>query len=205
MITIWGRTNSGNVQKAMWCLGELGLEHERIDIGGPFGGLDDKKYLRMNPNGKIPTLKDGRTVIWESNAIVRYLAAKYGSGSLWPRSPGKRSLADRWMDWPGNGFAGAVASIFIALVRDRAKAEPDMNAVNAAVRNAGQALDTVDAHLRKNAYMGGDALTIGDIPLGCLVQRWYSLPIERPDHPNVRAWHGRLKERPAYLKHVVNV
>ena len=99
MLKIWGRTTSSNVQKVMWAVGELGIAHERIDVGGQYGGLDTVEYGAMNPNRRIPTIQDGSLVLWESNVIVRYLSAKLGEGTLWPRDPGVRGVADQWMDW----------------------------------------------------------------------------------------------------------
>src|SRR5262249_14445383 len=99
MLKIWGRTTSSNVQKVMWAVGELGLEHERIDAGGKYGGLETAAYGQLNPNRRIPTVEDGDAVVWESNVIVRYLAAKFGAGELWPSDPGARASADQWMDW----------------------------------------------------------------------------------------------------------
>ncbi len=117
MLRVWGRTNSINVQKVMWAVGELGLAHERVDAGGEFGGLDTAAYGAMNPNRMIPVVDDGGTVVWESNAVVRYLAARYGAGGLWPEDPGARSLADRWMDWQLSTAQPAMGPVFINLVR----------------------------------------------------------------------------------------
>jgi len=104
MIEVWGRRNSNNVMPVMWTLGELRLPHVRHNFGGTFGGLDSDDYLSLNPNGRIPTLRDRDCVVWESNAIVRYLAARFGEGNLWDADPGHRSLADRWMDWHKTTF-----------------------------------------------------------------------------------------------------
>src|SRR5690606_22701182 len=117
MLTVWGRTNSINVQKVMWTVGELGLEHERIDAGGAFGGLDTAEYGRMNPNRRIPVLQDGELGLWESNAIVRYLAARYGAGTLWAEDPAQRSEADRWMDWMVTTLLPDMTVVFWQLVR----------------------------------------------------------------------------------------
>src|SRR5882672_5214484 len=99
MLNVWGRRSAFNVQKVMWLVGELGLAHEHIEAGGSFGGLDAPAFLRMNPHGRIPVIDDGGCIVWESHAIIRYLAARHGAGALWPEAPGPRSHADRWMDW----------------------------------------------------------------------------------------------------------
>ncbi len=203
MLKVWGRNNSSNVQKAMWCIGELGLEYECIDVGGPFAGLDTPEYLAMNPNGLIPTIQDDGNVLWESHSIVRYLSLKYGKGTLCPEDLGDRHRADRWMDWPHNGFVEALRVPFRALVRDRDKAEPDMDAVNAAVADGESILPALDSHFVGNPYAAGEMFTMGDIPLGCILNRWYSLPIERASHPAIEDWLGRLRERPAFREHVL--
>ena len=117
MLKIWGRTSSINVQKVMWTVAELGLPHERIDVGGSFGGLDGPEYAALNPNRLIPVLQDGAIAVWESNAIVRYLAARHGAGGLWPEDPGRRSEADRWMDWQLTTLQPAISPIFWGLIR----------------------------------------------------------------------------------------
>ncbi len=203
MLKVWGRANSINVQKVMWCIGELGLEYERVDAGGPFGGLDAPEYLAMNPNGRIPTVEDGGDVLWESHSVVRCLALKYGEGTLCPADPAARQKADRWMDWPHNGFHQNVRTMFFALVRDRDKAEPDMDAVNAAAADAAAFPPVLDGHLAGNDYAAGDSFSMGDIPLACIVNRWYSLPIERAAHPAVEGWLDRIRERPAFRTHVL--
>lgn len=117
MIKIWGRTDSSNVQKVLWCCGELGVPFERLDWGGKFGGNKDPEYTAMNPNGLVPTIKDGDFVLWESNSIMRYLNAKYGNGRLLPASPEAMANANRWMDWQLSSFNGNIVPLFFATVR----------------------------------------------------------------------------------------
>ena len=187
MLKIWGRSNSVNVKKVMWCVGELGLVHERIDAGGAFGLVGEASYLAMNPNGKVPTIDDDGYVLWESNAIVRYLAAKYGDGTLWPSGSAERGLADRWMDWAASSFAGPFGSVFLPLVR-MAPDKRDPVAIAAAAAECGKLLRLVEQALAVQPYLGGDRLTIGDVPLGCAAYGYFNLPIERPSLPNVEAW-----------------
>lgn len=203
MLKVWGRNNSLNVQKVMWCVGELGLEYERVDVGGPFGGLDTPEYLAMNPNGQIPTTEDDGNVLWESHSIVRYLSLKYGKGTLCPEDLGLRHTADRWMDWPHNGFMQALRVPFRALVRDRDKAEPDMDAVKTAIVAGEGFLPMLDNCLTNSPYAAGENFTMGDIPLGCILNRWYSLPIERASHPAIENWLERIRERSAFQEHVL--
>jgi glutathione S-transferase len=202
MLKIWGRTNSINVQKVMWTVAELGIEHDRLDAGGPFGGLETDSYAALNPNRRIPVVEDGELALWESNAIVRYLAAKYGSGSLWPEDPGLRSLADRWMDWQITTLQPHLHTIFWGLVRTP---EPERDTI--AIRAAAEAIvpiwQLLDEHLRVRRFVGGPDLTMGDIPLGCAIWRYHNLPIEQPNLPHIDNWRARLEERPVYRRHVM--
>ncbi len=202
MLRIYGRTNSINVQKVMWTVGELGLAHERIDAGGTFGGLDTEEYGRLNPNRKIPTLVDGDVVVWESNAIVRYLAARYGAGSLWPADPAARSFADRWMDWQLAELLPLLHPIFWNLVRTPPE-KRDMTAVERASRAIGPLWRILDEWLAQRRFVAGEQLTMGDIPLGCAFWRYRNLDIQRPPLPHLERWFGELSARPAYRQHVM--
>ena len=199
---IWGRANSVNVQKVLWAADECGVAYERTDIGGAFGGNDQKWYLDMNPNGVVPTVDDGGRVIWESNSAVRYLAARYGQGTLWPADPGERSEADRWMDWQLGTISDGMRTLFWGLVRTP-EDKRDMAAIGKAARDTGELWRRADAHLARHKYLGGARFTMGDIPVGCFMQRWFALPIDRPDLPHLKAWHERLTKRPAFAKHIM--
>ena len=203
MIRIWGRKTSVNVQKVMWAVGELGLPHERVDVGGKFGGLDTPEYGRLNPNRLIPTLEDDGFAVWESYAIVRYLAAKYGEGTLWAADPADRSLAERWIDWTASAFQPAFTNgVFIGLVRTPPERQ-DRDAIARDVAATGALLKILDAHLAAHPYVAGTAFTMGDIVTGAQLYRYFTLEVERPQLPNVEAWYERLKQRPAYREHVM--
>ncbi|SHE54529.1 Glutathione S-transferase [Kaistia soli DSM 19436] len=202
MLTVWGRTNSTNVKKVLWCLEEMGLAYENIPAGGAFGMVQDPAYRAMNPNGLVPTLKDGEFVLWESNAIVRYLAARYAPGDLAATDPGERALADRWMDWTSSTIAPAIAPIIWGLLRTKPE-NRDPAAIEAARKRASEALAIADEALGRMPYLSGDRFGMGDIPLGCFAYAWFGLPIERPDLPALTAWYDRLAERPAYRKVVM--
>jgi len=202
MLVIWGRTNSVNVQKVLWCCGELGLEHRRIDAGGNFGVVGTPEYRKLNPNGLVPTIDDGGFVLWESHAIVRYLAAKHGAGSLLPHDLRPRALADQWMDWKATVLWPAFRTLFVGLVRTP-PAERDGRAIEASREATAKAFGILDRHLEAQAFVAGEALTMGDIPLGCAVWRWLALPIERPALPNLERWARALGERPAYRSAVM--
>ena len=199
---IWGRANSINVQKVLWAADECGVKYEREDVGGAFGGNDQPWYLKMNPNGIVPTIDDGGRIVWESNSAVRYLAARYAAGSLWTNDPGARSEADRWMDWQLSTISRGMTTIFWGLIRTPPE-KRDMAAINEAVVDTGKLWARLDAQLAERPYVAGSHFTMGDIPVGCFVYRWFALDIERPELKNLRAWHERLATRPAYARHVM--
>ena len=200
MVRIWGRTNSSNVQKVLWAADEVGAKYERIDAGGAFGVVKEPKYLAMNPNALVPTIEDGDLVLWESNTIVRYLAAKYGRSTLWIDDPGKRALAEKWMDW-GFTLGGPNGPLFWGYVRTPPD-KRDPAALEAARLKAIELWAIVDSQLANQPYIAGKDFSIGDIGLGVFVHRWHQFPIERGDLPNLAGYYERLKARPAYARHV---
>ncbi len=202
MLTIWGRGTSSNVKKVLWCAEELGLDYQQIQAGGAHGVVNDPAYRALNPNGLVPTIEDDQLVLWESNAIVRYLAARYGEGRLWSSDPATRATGDRWMDWSSTTVAPPFRDVFWNLVRT-APAERDMKAVAAGVARCGQLLAIVEPVLERQPFLSGDALGIGDIPLGVLVYALLGLELDLPALSHVRAWYQRLAERPAYQKTVM--
>jgi glutathione S-transferase len=197
MLKIWGRANSVNVMKVLWAADEVGRPYERVDIGGAFGGNDQPAYLALNPNGRVPTIEDDGLTLWESNAIVRYLAGRYGAGGLCPADPKARADADRWMDWQQTTAAPPMTTLFWGYVRT-APEKRDPAALEAARKQAAGIWPTLERALEKRAFVAGDSLTMGDIPIGCMVHRWFALPIERPALPALAAWYERLKQRPGY-------
>lgn len=196
MLVVWGRINSINVQKVLWCCQELGLEYRRVDAGGAYGVVNTPEYRKLNPNGLVPTIEDDGLVLWESNAIVRYLAAKHPEGGLWPVNLRTRGLADQWLDWSHTTCLPALRNMFLGLVRT-APEQRDMLAIEQSRVDSAAAFEIVDAHLAAHDYLAGNAFTMGDIAMGCAAWRWLSLPIERPNVPNVRRWFDRLALRPA--------
>jgi len=202
MLKIWGRTNSVNVKKVLWCADELGVNYERVDAGLQFGVVNEPWYRKMNPNGLVPTIDDAGLVLWESNTIVRYLAAKHGSGTLWPAHPGERAAAEKWMDWVISTLSGPYRDVFWGLVRTPPE-KRNAEQIEAGKRKCVELFAMADAALAGRRFIGGDRLTIGDIPLGCFAYGWYAMPVERPAMPNLDAWYARLGERPAYRKHVM--
>jgi glutathione S-transferase len=203
MLKVWGRKTSSNVRKVLWCLAELNLEFDRVDLGGPFGGNDDPAYRAINPNGLVPTLEDGDTIIWESNSIIRYLSAIHGKGTLWPEDPAARSEADRWMDWQLFALNSTVGFLFRETTR-KEEADWDQDAIAVAKEAAIVYVKMLDAHLADRPFVAGDTLTMGDIPVGFFINRWKLLDITHPALANLDAWHDRLKARPGYKTHITD-
>src|SRR5512134_2886293 len=198
MLRIWGRVNSVNVKKAMWCVAELGLPHERIDAGMQYGVVNTPEYRRMNPTGLVPTIDDDGFTLWESHSIVRYLCARHSAGTLWPTDLRARADAERWMDW-AFAFQAAMRDVFWGLIRTPPE-KRDANAIEAGRQKSAALLAVPERTLSERPYLGGASFTMADIPLGCEVQRWMRVPIERPRFPAVEAWFERLRARPAFRK-----
>lgn len=206
MIKIWGRNTSSNVQKAMWAVGELGLAHERIDIGGAFGMNREPKYLAMNPNGLVPTLEeeDG-FLLWESNSIVRYLAGKYDkNGALEPKDPKQRALASQWMDWQLSVVGPAITPAFWGLIRTP-EDKRDMAAIKTSQEKTAAAMQILDAQLGKTKFVAGDAFSYGDIPVGVMCYRYVQLVPNRPATPNLDRWYAAISARKAFQDHVGSI
>jgi glutathione S-transferase len=202
MLKVLGRNNSSNVQKVLWCLDELGLPFEREDVGGAFGRNRDPAYLALNPNGLIPTLLDEGRVLWESNTILRYLAASYDTGELWEPDPARRAVGEKWMDWQLSVLAPPMTPLFVQLVRTQ-ETERDAALVAKSASKAAAAFRILDQALRDAPWLGGPRFTIADIPCGVLAYRWMHLPIERPDLGSLEDWYARLSVRPAYRRQVM--
>jgi len=202
MLKIWGRTNSINVQKAMWLIAELELPHERFDAGMQYGTVNEDWYRAMNPNGRVPTIDDEGFVLWESNVVVRYLAAKYSANAWCPADLKKRIDAERWMDWTTSTVHPVMTPLFWGLIRT-APEKRDPAVIEANRKEMEKLAAILDARLQGRQFLCGDTLTMGDIPIGCFIYRWYALPIERGEFPNLHAWYERLAARPAFREHVM--
>ena len=202
MLKVWGRINSINVQKVLWALEELRVPYERLDAGMAFGVVNDPFYVKMNPNSRVPTIDDDGFVLWESNAIVRYLAARYGAGSLCPSDPQQRADSDRWMDWASNHIGPAITPVFWGLIRT----PPDkrnMAQIEAEADKLAQQFGVLEQGLDGKAYVAGSDFTMGDIVIGVNVYRWYALDVKHPSLPRLEAYYERLKRRPPFQKHVM--
>lgn len=203
LLKVWGRITSINVQKVMWTIAELGMAAERVDAGAQFGKLDTPEFAALNPNRLIPVLEDDGFALWESGAILRYLARTYGTGGLMPADARDVARCDQWIDWTASTLYGdLIMSIFVGLIRTPA-ASRDVAAIDASIARVGEKLGVLDDVLANRPYILGDALTLADLPAGALMYRYFSLPIARPKLVNLEAWYGRLKARPAYQANVM--
>lgn len=202
MLKIWGRTNSVNVKKVLWCAQELALTYERVDAGGPYGVVNEPAYRAMNPNGLVPVVEDDGLVLWESNVIVRYLAAKHQAFQLYPAAAADRAKLEIWMDWVASTVMDPYRQLFWNTVR-LAPADRNPAAAEKGLQDLGPLLAIADQALSKQPYLSGNTLGVADIPLGCLAYAWFNMPVQRPDLPHLHAWYERLAERPAYQKAVM--
>ena len=201
-ITVWGRKTSVNVQTVMWALAELGVECERLDFGGAFGGTDTAEYRAMNPNGLVPVIRDKGEFMWESAAIVRYLGAAYGDEKFWPADPLKRAAQDKWSEWIKTTFGPAfLTGIFWAHLQK--PENRDATALAAAEQRVKKLAVMIDERLADGPYLGGDEPCFADIMVGTLLYRYHTLPFERADTPHLKAYYDRLTQRPAYAEHVM--
>lgn len=204
MLTVWGRKNSSNVQAVMWCIGELGLEYKRHDIGHRFSGNDSEEFLALNPNGTVPVLQDGdNPPLWETGCILRYLANAYAHDTFWPEDLIARTEVDRWAEWSKLNVAlRFTVPVFWRVVRT-ARAERDPAALKLALAALAEKLVIANARLEKRAFIAGEHLTLADIQLGHILYRYYDIDIERPRLPALATYYDRLKLQPAYLEHVM--
>jgi glutathione S-transferase len=199
-LRLWGRANSVNVQKVLWCCHELDLGFERIDAGMQFGRNGDADYLAMNPNGRVPTLQHGDFTLWESNAIVRYLALAFDETSaLYPAAPRVRAGIERWLDWVLTTLQPVERPLFWGLVRTPA-AERDMVALQGAADANGKLWAIIDGHLGQRRYLEGDGFSLADLVIGCYARRWFGIEgVERPHFANLRRWYDEISQRPGFV------
>ena len=202
-LTIWGRPNSVNVQKVLWCLRELELPFARIDAGMQFGRTNEPDYLAMNPTGRIPVLVDGDYVLWESNSIMRYLCMAYGPASpIYPQDAKRRAGVDRWLDWTLSTLQPVERPVFWALVRTPA-AQRDMIAIQRDADVAAEAWRIVDRQLAARRYLEGDQFTLADVAIAAFARRWFGVEgIIRPELPELDRWYAQVADRPGFVQFV---
>jgi glutathione S-transferase len=202
MLKLLGRATSSNVQKVIWLLAEMQIPYVREDYGGEFGGNKSEEYLRLNPNGVIPTLIDDSVVLWESNTILRYLANRFGPSPLYPTDIVERAYCERWMDWQLGTLSLVMAPLYIGLVRTAAK-DRDPVALELSKRRAADLFRLLDREIGQGQYLGGEDLSLADIGIGILTYRWTLLGLKTDPLPNVELWLARLASRPAFCEHVM--
>lgn len=196
MLKIYGRRDSSNCAKAFWALDELGLQYALIDCGGRFGGTDTAEYRAMNPHGKVPTVIDDKTVVWESNAVLRYLGNRYAKDAIWPIDAAGRAAADQWMDWGATALVPAMGKVRTALKAG------DAAAAEAAFKTLSAHVALLDRHFQKNAYLAGGSFTLADIALAPAIHRWFLITLARPDLAALTAYRDRLAGREGYKRHI---
>ncbi|MGS2743272.1 glutathione S-transferase family protein [Halomonas sp. LS-001] len=204
MITLWGRNNSTNVKKVLWVLEELELPYTQIEAGLHHGVNDTPEYLAMNPNGLVPMIKDDATdsVLWESNAILRYLAAEYGQGKLWIEPPAKRAQAEKWMDWANITLATRHRAILTSYIRTPPE-NRDKAAIEAAQQECEKLLTILDDALATQPWFSGDTYGLGDIALAPFIYNLFNCGLNWQPHPHLERWYQQLTELPAFRKVVM--
>lgn len=205
---LYGRRSSINVQKVLWCLGELGLaegvDYSRIDAGLQFGVVETPEYRKLNPNGLVPTLVDGERVVWESNTILRYLATKHGAGSLLPAEAGERSEVERWLDWQLGALWATLRVAFLGLTRTP-EPQRDYGAIRTSFAESARLMRIADEHLQTRSYLALNRFTLADIVVALAVHRWYGLKERfsallepQPEMPSLALWLDAQRARPAF-------
>jgi glutathione S-transferase len=202
-LTIWGRANSVNVQKVLWCLRELDLGYERIDAGMQFGRNHEPEYLAMNPNARVPTLVEGDFVLWESNSIMRYLCMAHRPGSsVYPSEPRRRAAVDRWLDWTLSTVQPVDRPVFWALVRTPPE-KRDMVAIQKDVDAEALVWRIADHHLSTRRFIEGDDFTIADIAIGAYARRWLGVEgVTKPKLQNLERWFAQFATRPGFTQFI---
>lgn len=203
MLEIHGRATSSNVQAVMWLVAELGIEHRRLDVGGEFGGNQTPEFLAMNPMGRVPVADDGEVTMFESQAILRYLAARHGGGTLWPADTVLRAPVDQWMEWAKVNVAPAIIyKVFWQLVRTSA-ADRDHGRVEEGIAELKELMAIADARIGESGWLAGPEMTLADITFGTQLYRYFTLPFSKADLPALQGYYDRLCGRPAYAEHVM--
>jgi len=199
MLKVLGRTTSLNVQKVLWLLDELDMAYAHENVGGPFGGNREQAYLDLNPNGTVPTLIDGEFVLWESNAVMRYIANQYGGGRFYPEDIRARALVDQWTDWQTSTLMPSLAPMFQGVVFDKRAPTEMPDAIAASERK----LQILDRHLKGRSFMCAEALSLAEFALGSCVYRWFHFGVGTEPLADLRRWYDHLTARPAFQKHIM--
>jgi glutathione S-transferase len=204
MLTVWGRKSSSNVQALMWCIGELNLPFERIDAGFTYEVVDTDEYLAMNPNGTVPTIQDdSNPPLWETGAILRYLASEYAPESFWPANNLSRAEVDRWSEWSKVNIALNFTGPIFWRVARTPLSRRDPEAIRRALKVLDKYLAIADKQLSRFEYIAADHLTLADMQFGHCLYRYFDIDIDRKDWRQLRRYYNMLAERPAFKEHIV--
>lgn len=201
MLKIWGRASAYNVQKVLWFIDELGINYEHIDIGSVIGELESEEFLAMNPHGRIPVIQDNNLYVWESNTIIRYLAATFGKDSYWVADSAERTLVDRWVDWELASSQPDFISFFWAYYRTP-EYKRDIVKIEYYKKRCEKNFSILNSQLLINRYVAGSEFSIADIALGTALFRYFNMDIEVVVLPNIYNWYQRLCDRSAFQKNI---
>lgn len=204
MLTIWGRENSVNVKKVLWCAAELDLAYNFITAGGEYGKNKDPLFLSLNPNGLVPCMQDDENdlILWESNTIVRYMAAKYGQNIWLLTDAAVRAASEKWMDWTLSTLAPVLQPLFINIVR-MPSGKQDSQLIGTSIKKCEQLFDIAESALAKQPFFSGTEFGIGDIPLGCFAYNWFNMDIPRKPRDQLQQWYDAISVRNAFRARVM--
>lgn len=204
MLTVWGRKTSSNVQALMWCIGEMELPYVRHDIGHKYKGTETDFYYSLNPNRTVPVLQDGTAPpLWETGAILRYLANRYGAESFWPSDDMQKANIDKWAEWSKINVATAFnLPVFWRVVRTPQE-NRDEQAIAEAMVKLENYLSVAEAQFEKHRFLAGDAFSLADIQFGHVLYRYYDIDVVRKSLPRLRAYYETIAVRPAFQEHVM--
>lgn len=202
MLKIYGRANSINVRKVLWMCDEVGEPFAREDWGRGFRSTSEEPFLSVSKFGVVPVIDDDGFILRESHTIVRYLATKHGRSDLYPTELKARALAEQWMDWAGSDAYTGIRPVFLGLQVKMAPFKDDPEAIAAGIREWTVQMQRLEEHLAAaGPFVTGASFTVGDIPVGLIVNRWFTIPFEKPALPHLSAYYDRLAERPAFRTH----
>lgn len=203
MVTLYGRQTSSNVQAVMWLVNEIGLDCDRLDVGGAFGGNNTSEFLAMNPMGRVPVLRDGELTMFESQSILRYLARRYDPSGLWPSDLFLRAKADQWMEWAKTSVVPVLTyKVFWQMVRVTPD-QCDTELLKIGIAEIAHLMAMAEERLQNDTWLAGDRMSLADISFGTQLFRYFTLDIDRPNLPALRSYYDRLCTRPAYAGHVM--
>lgn len=201
MLRILGRASSINVRKVLWACEELQIPFERENWGSGFKSTESAEFLALNPCAMVPVIQDGDFTLWESNTIIRYLAAQYDGEQLYPAEAKARARVDQWIDWQASELNRSWSYAFMSLVRQSPDYQ-DKSALDDGIKQWSKSMGILDQQLKKTgAYVAGEVFSLADIPIGLSVNRWFETPLAHPEYEAVNAYYERLTQREGFRLH----